>query len=69
VANAIPFKKFQMDNVNGYPLVVIQLMLNGVTFGAEWNASCVWLPHQDVHSARIERIQYNFIRFTLRGLG
>jgi hypothetical protein len=30
-------KKFQMDNVNGYPLVVIQLMLNGVAFanGAE----------------------------------
>jgi hypothetical protein len=26
----------QMDNVNGYPLVVIQLMLNGVAFGAEW---------------------------------
>jgi hypothetical protein len=25
-----------MDNVNGYPLVVIQLMLNGVAFGAEW---------------------------------
>jgi hypothetical protein len=25
-----------MDNVNGYQLVVIQLMLNGVAFGAEW---------------------------------
>jgi hypothetical protein len=32
-------------------------------------ASCVWSPHQEVHSARIERIQYNFIRFALRGLG
>jgi hypothetical protein len=31
-------------------------------------ASCVWLPHQEVHSARIERIQHNFIRFALRGL-
>jgi hypothetical protein len=27
--------------------------------------SCVWLPHQEVHSARMERIQYNFIRFAL----
>jgi hypothetical protein len=26
-------------------------------------------PHQEVHSARIERIQHNFIRFALRGLG
>jgi hypothetical protein len=25
--------------------------------------------HQEVHSARIERIQHNFIRFALRGLG
>jgi hypothetical protein len=24
-------------------------------------ASCVWSPHQEVHSARIERIQHNFI--------
>jgi hypothetical protein len=32
-------------------------------------ASCVWSPHQEVHSARIERIQHNFIRFALRGLG
>jgi hypothetical protein len=32
-------------------------------------ASCVWSPHQVVHSARIERIQHNFIRFALRGLG
>jgi hypothetical protein len=31
--------------------------------------SCVWSPHQEVHSARIECIQHNFIRFTLRGLG
>jgi hypothetical protein len=31
-------------------------------------ASCVWSPHQDVHSARIERIQHIFIRFALRGL-
>jgi hypothetical protein len=33
---SVPFKKFQMDNVNGYPLVGLQLMLNGVTVGAEW---------------------------------
>jgi hypothetical protein len=31
-------------------------------------ASCVWSPHQEVHSARIEHIQHNFIRFALRGL-
>jgi hypothetical protein len=31
-------------------------------------ASCVWSPHQEFHSARIERIQHNFIRFALRGL-
>jgi hypothetical protein len=31
-------------------------------------ASCVWSPHQEVHSARIERIQHNFVRFALRGL-
>jgi hypothetical protein len=33
------------------------------------NASCVWSPHQEVHSARIERIQHNLIRLALRGLG
>jgi hypothetical protein len=33
------------------------------------NASCVWSPHQEVHLARIERIQHNFKRFALRGLG
>jgi hypothetical protein len=32
-------------------------------------ASWVWSPHQEVHSARIERIQHNFIRFALQGLG
>jgi hypothetical protein len=34
-----------MDNVNGYPLVVIQLMLNGVAFGAEWRKEllCMFL--------------------------
>jgi hypothetical protein len=32
-------------------------------------ALCVWSPHQEVHSTRIERIQHNFIRFALRGLG
>jgi hypothetical protein len=38
-----------------------------VTFvrpGLEY-ASCVWPPHQEAHSARIERIQHNFIRFAL----
>jgi hypothetical protein len=42
-----------------------------VTFvrpGLEY-ASWVWSPHQEVHSARIERIQHNFIRFELQGLG
>jgi hypothetical protein len=39
-----------------------------VRLGLEY-ASCVWSPHQEVHSARIERIQHNFIRFALRGLG
>jgi hypothetical protein len=29
-------------------------------------ASCVWPPHQEVHSARIERIQHNFITFALQ---
>jgi hypothetical protein len=28
-----------------------------------------WPSHQEVHSARIELIQHNFIRLTLRGLG
>jgi hypothetical protein len=32
-------------------------------------ASSVWSPHQDVHLVRIERIQLNFIRYALRGLG
>jgi hypothetical protein len=36
--------------------------------GAQY-ASCVWSPHQEVHSARIERIQHNFISFALRDLG
>jgi hypothetical protein len=31
-------------------------------------ASCVWLPHQEVHSARIECIQHKFIILALRGL-
>jgi hypothetical protein len=31
--------------------------------------SCVWSPLQEVHLARIEHIQHNFIRFALRGLG
>jgi hypothetical protein len=32
-------------------------------------ALCVWPPHQEAHSAKIERIQHNFIRFALRILG
>jgi hypothetical protein len=32
-------------------------------------ATCVWSPHQEVHSAKIERIQHKFIRFAWRGLG
>jgi hypothetical protein len=32
-------------------------------------ASCVWSPHQEFYSARIEHIQHNFKRFELRGLG
>jgi hypothetical protein len=31
-------------------------------------ASCVWSLHQEVHSARTERIQHNFIRFALQCL-
>jgi hypothetical protein len=27
--------------------------------------SCVWSPHQEVHSARIRHTQHNFIRFAL----
>jgi hypothetical protein len=38
-----------------------------VRSGLEY-ASCVWSAHEEVHSARIERIQHNFIRFALRGL-
>jgi hypothetical protein len=32
-------------------------------------ATCVWSPHQAIHSDRLERIQRNFIRFALRQLG
>jgi hypothetical protein len=32
-------------------------------------ASCVWSPHQEVHSASIEHFQHNIIRFALRSLG
>jgi hypothetical protein len=39
-----------------------------VRLGLEY-ASCVWSPHQEVYSARIERMQHNFIRLALRGLG
>jgi hypothetical protein len=39
-----------------------------VRLGLEY-ASCVWSLHQEVHSARIERIQNNFIIFALRDLG
>jgi hypothetical protein len=31
-------------------------------------ASCVLSPHQEVHSARIDRIQHDFIRFALQRL-
>jgi hypothetical protein len=37
-------------------------------YGVEY-ASCVWSPHSEVHSARIERIQHKFIKFALQGLG
>jgi hypothetical protein len=31
-------------------------------------ASCVWSPHQLVHSERLERIQHNFNRYAVRRL-
>jgi hypothetical protein len=31
-------------------------------------ATCVWSPHQTIHTERIERVQRNFIRFALRRL-
>jgi hypothetical protein len=43
------------------------LYVDFVRPGLEY-ASCVWSPQQEVHSARIELIQHNFIRFALRGL-
>jgi hypothetical protein len=30
--------------------------------------TCVWSPHQSVHSERLERVQHNFIRYGLRQL-
>jgi hypothetical protein len=32
------------------------------------HASCVWSPHQSVHSERLERVQHNFIRYAVRRL-
>jgi hypothetical protein len=32
-------------------------------------ASCVWTPLYYVHINRVERVQWKFIRFALRGLG
>jgi hypothetical protein len=37
--------------------------------GFVWPGPCVWSLHQEIHSERIERIQHNFIKFTLQGLG
>jgi hypothetical protein len=50
------------------PCTYMTLYVAFVQPGLEY-ASCVWLPHQEVHLASIERIQHNFIRFALRGLG
>jgi hypothetical protein len=47
-----------------YTYMTLYVALPGLEY-----ASCVWSPHQEVHSARIERIQHIFIIFTLRGLG
>jgi hypothetical protein len=30
------------------------------------HATCVWSPHQSVHSERLERVQHNFIRYAVR---
>jgi hypothetical protein len=30
--------------------------------------ACDWTPHQSVHSERLERVQYNFIRYAMRRL-
>jgi hypothetical protein len=32
------------------------------------HAACVWSPHQLVHSKRLERVHYNFIRYAVRRL-
>jgi hypothetical protein len=32
------------------------------------HAACVWSPHQPVHSERLERVQHNFIRYSVRRL-
>jgi GH43 family beta-xylosidase len=32
-------------------------------------ASCVWRPFYGAHIDRIERVQKNFVRYALRGLG
>jgi hypothetical protein len=32
------------------------------------HAACVWSPHQSIHSERLERVQYNVIRYAVRRL-
>jgi hypothetical protein len=32
------------------------------------HVACVWLPHQSVHSERLEHVQHNFIRYAVRRL-
>jgi hypothetical protein len=32
------------------------------------HATCVWSPHQSVHSERLEQVQHNFIHYAVRWL-
>jgi hypothetical protein len=51
----------EFNDAYTYKLLYVAFVQPGLEY-----ASCVWLLHQEFHSARIERIQHNFIRLALQ---
>jgi hypothetical protein len=50
------------------PYIYKMLYVSLLRINLEYAVS-VWSKHQEIHSAKVERIQHSFVRFALRGLG